>query len=433
MMRTSLETLVITLCMSLLVMSAGAEDYALGIFGNANMDNTIDDDDVAYVEGIIAGTNDETELADANYDGKIDDDDIAQIELIIRGEEKSLTIAQTGYSLEIINEPVTVSMPIEKIIALTPYSAEAIRALGAKDRIVGVDEEITSKTTFFPDLSEKTSVGTRSSPNIERILELRPDIIITYAGTSTDTLEDKLVGTEIVVVRLHFTRMELLRGEMDILGYLLGERKNALEYLIWYDQYVDEVNNRVSGLTGDEKPDVFLFASDMTTNSAINAAGKGDGMDELCGLAGGNNILADEPGSTVETEWVLQQNEECGIEVMLGRKYAWQGYEIDDPGLGGYTTYASIDEDYDKIVGLPGFSEITAVKNNRVHLISRDITATPAIPIGLIYIAKWLHPTLFEDLDPKAIHQEYVDRFCGIDYDVTEHGVFIYPPLEVLI
>jgi hypothetical protein len=32
-------------------------------------------------------------------------------------------------------------------------------------------------------------------------------------------------------------------------------------------------------------------------------------------------------------------------------------------------------------------------------------------------------------MDPKAIHQEYVD-FQGIDFNVREHGVFVYPPME---
>ena len=52
---------------TLAVMPANAADCTLGIFGNANMDDTIDEDDIAYVEGIIEGTNEETELADANY------------------------------------------------------------------------------------------------------------------------------------------------------------------------------------------------------------------------------------------------------------------------------------------------------------------------------------------------------------------------------
>jgi iron complex transport system substrate-binding protein len=41
------------------------------------------------------------------------------------------------------------------------------------------------------------------------------------------------------------------------------------------------------------------------------------------------------------------------------------------------------------------------------------------------------HPDLFEDLNPEAVHQEYLDRFQRIDYDLNEHGIFLYPPIEV--
>jgi len=44
----------------------------------------------------------------------------------------------------------------------------------------------------------------------------------------------------------------------------------------------------------------------------------------------------------------------------------------------------------------------------------------------MAYWAKGLHPELCSDLDPQAIHQEYLTDFLGIDYDLEEHGVFVY-------
>ncbi len=59
-----------------------------------------------------------------------------------------------------------------------------------------------------------------------------------------------------------------------------------------------------------------------------------------------------------------------------------------------------------------------------------EFGCSPRVPITIAYMAKWFYPDLFDDLDPQALHQEYIDDFCGINYDVAEHGVFIYPPLE---
>jgi iron complex transport system substrate-binding protein len=47
--------------------------------------------------------------------------------------------------------------------------------------------------------------------------------------------------------------------------------------------------------------------------------------------------------------------------------------------------------------------------------------------IGLAYLAKWLHPDLFKDLDPRAVHQRYLNEFQGLDYDLGKRGTLVYP------
>ena len=74
--------LVMMSCMTQAALTECAAEYTLGIFGNANMDDTIDEKDIAYIEGIIKGTNASTNLSDANYDGVIDAQDIDQIKKI---------------------------------------------------------------------------------------------------------------------------------------------------------------------------------------------------------------------------------------------------------------------------------------------------------------------------------------------------------------
>ncbi|RQW79592.1 MAG: ABC transporter substrate-binding protein, partial [Methanothrix sp.] len=64
-----------------------AQADLLSIFGNANMDDKINEADATYVHGIIVGKNTVTKLADANYDGKIDALDVERINEIIKGDE----------------------------------------------------------------------------------------------------------------------------------------------------------------------------------------------------------------------------------------------------------------------------------------------------------------------------------------------------------
>ena len=51
--------------------------------------------------------------------------------------------------------------------------------------------------------------------------------------------------------------------------------------------------------------------------------------------------------------------------------------------------------------------------------------------LGAVYMSKALYPDLFTDLDPEAVHQEYITRFLRLDYSLEEQGVFLYPALNV--
>jgi len=82
---------------------------------------------------------------------------------------------------------------------------------------------------------------------------------------------------------------------------------------------------------------------------------------------------------------------------------------------------------YDEIIALPGFENVAAVQNDNVYIMSNGFAFAPHYPAALATMAKWLYPETFADLNPEEIHQEYIDTFFGIDFDVSEQGVFEYP------
>jgi iron complex transport system substrate-binding protein len=197
------------------VTTASEDDsHPLGIFGNANEDDTIDMRDTTYIKLVIFGKKPKTELADANYDGKISMLDVGQTKLIILGKEKELVY------LDCNGEAATVHKPIERIIAVYDNTAEIIRILGAKDRVVGVDDQILQYPTYFPELTKLPCVGSRHDLDVEAILELEPDVIIPGKSHTPD-LEDKLKGTGIDVVRVCVYKEETPMNKLMRLGYTL--------------------------------------------------------------------------------------------------------------------------------------------------------------------------------------------------------------------
>ena len=396
------------------ITTASEDDYVLDIYGNANEDDTIDMRDLTYVKLIFFGKKPETELADAKYDGKINPLDFIQIKLIIVGKEKELTLGT--FTIHEKAKVVTVHKPVKRIVILPVSSGEAIRCVKAKDKVVGIGTGLTKEASkvFFPELSKLPTVGSWFNPDCEAILSLNPDIVIAdVRWPSPDKLEDKLEGSGIAVVRMGFTYPDFAIEEMEMLGYILDKRSEAGEFIEFEKECLDVIKDRTEGLSEDEKPRVYPMYSIWKTGS------EGSIVHMLCVKAGGINIAEDLRGGTggmyptVDPEWVIEQNPE-----IMFRWSSPGGYNIDDT--------SKMKEMWEGIVNRPELANVAAIKEGKVYLLTTDITSRPKYFVSLAYMAKRFQPELFEDLDPEAIHREYLERFQGMPY----RGVYVYPPLE---
>jgi len=348
------------------------------------------------------------ELADAviNYmlgksDLRLDEiRDASYVYVYWEGKPKSI--------VDSANRTVTIYKPIKRIVALTSDAAEALVILGAKDKIVGVSKYTNEAERQFPELSKLPSVGSCFDPDVEAIVGLNPDIVIAYVKwPDPSKLEEKLelIGVDTKVVRLDFYKGSSMKEEIEKLGYLLDKEQNASKYISWFDKYENLVNSSIP----EKKVKVY------TCSKPLRAFGEGTGLYDLSVIAGGDNVLKGREGYfDVDPEQVIL----WAPDVILRWSYAG-GYETDD--------ISGMEDEYDEIVNLPGFENIPAVKNHKVYVISADLATAPSFPVALVTVAKWLYPDRYSDIDPKEIFQEYVDNFLHIDYNVSEHGCFVYP------
>ena len=402
------------------ITSASKDDYVLGVYGNANEDDTIDMRDLTYVKLIFFGKKPETELADAKYDGKINPLDFIQIKLIIVGKEKELTVVDSR------GEAVTVKKPVKRIIPLADHYADAIRVLGAENDVVGVGSGIAKEEVLLPVMSKLPVIGGSiwgaPGPDIEAILALDPELIITYGKyPKPELLEDKLIGTGIVVVRLELKDPKVIVEDVKKLGYIFDKRERSEEFIDWYEGYMDTFRDRTEALSEDGKPRVYIEMYPRPDRWKYKTWGKGSSADQDCMIAGGINIAGDLEGHPmVDAEWVIEQNPEMIVGIVTS--IIPSGYGVDDTtGVEATRLYA---------LNIPELQNIDAVKDEQIYLIASDVRCGIQKVIGIAYMARIFHPELFGDLDPQAIHQEYLAEFQRIDYDITEHGVFVYPPLE---
>nr|CBH37591.1 ABC transporter, solute-binding protein [uncultured archaeon] len=404
--------------------ATATEDETLDIYGNANEDDIIDMRDLTITARMILRLEDETELADANYDGRVSVADMTQIGLIILGRESKLTLVDSADRI------VTVNKPVERIVTHLHIIPEAIKIVGAEDRVVGRQEGIDE--TLFPTMSKlPVTSGITSSRGwdiyYEEVFELDPDIFIT-AYHPAPGFEDVVVATlepDIPVVVLNFGDPATMVEDIRKLRYVLNTEESGEEFIAWYEGVIDDIAEKTAGLSEEEKPKVFLKISAWTPEALSTFTDTMTGIKDQMEIAGGINIAADLPGPgglvpEVDPEWLIEQNPDI-VTVMI-----WEGYH---PGALGY----EVDDDSvaeaarEEIMAMDAFAGGKAVEEGKVYLYEDALPLTPKVVVFIAYLAKWFHPELFEDLDPQAIYQQYLTDFMRIDYDLEEHGVFVYP------
>ncbi len=62
-----------------------------------------------------------------------------------------------------------------------------------------------------------------------------------------------------------------------------------------------------------------------------------------------------------------------------------------------------------------------AAKNGRMLILEEMMVDGTRSYIGSIYLAKWLYPDLFEDLNPEEVHEEYFEKWLGVPYKEYGH------------
>jgi iron complex transport system substrate-binding protein len=412
----------IVFCLLFLValpsIATASEDETLDIYGNANEDDIIDMRDLTFTARMILGLEDETELADANYDGRISVADMTQIGLIILGRESKLTLVDATERI------VTVNKPVKRIVVHHPSNIEAIKVVGAEDRVVGICNPIDE--ILFPQMSELPLLGTMGYDiYYEEIFELEPDIFI-ILKLPLPGFED-VVATlepEITVVALNFYEPHTLVENTRKLRYVLNTEESGEEFIAFYEGVIEDIAEETAGLSEDEKPRVFLKIGGWTPEALSTFTDSLPGIRYQMEIAGGINIAADLPGPgfvpELDQEWLIEQNPDI-VTAMIWEAYnpGALGYEVDDDSVAEVAR--------EEIMAMDVFAEGKAVEEGKVYLYEDKLMITPRFVVGVAYMAEWFHPELFSDLDPQAIHQQYLTDFMGIDYDLSEHGVFAYP------
>ena len=194
----------------------------------------------------------------------------------------------------------TVSVPATptRIVSTSPAVTELLFAIGAQDLLVGR----TDYCTYPPAASAIPSIGGISNLNVEAILALQPDLIISGSmipKKSTLQLEKMGVAT-VSIIEQH--RFEGLYDNIHKIGLLTGRSHSA-------DSLVRRLQDAVAALPAQSTYNVPSVYYVVGFGAGGNfTAGGNTFINDIITLAGGRNIAADITGWSYSLETLLNED-----------------------------------------------------------------------------------------------------------------------------
>jgi len=327
---------------------------------------------------------------------------------ILPSSEPSVPVIQKNETVVIYDSTgnrVELDHPATRIIALNTQAAEMLIIIGAGDHIVGVADSVKNHKEIMDKIPYVPSVGSGTTPDIEKILTLHPDLIITYASLKPKNF-DSLVGSKVNIVALDCYKLESLSDDAKALGILTGNPDGAARYILFNERYQTLIQSRLANLSSDEQPRVLGEGGDYSP--MVRVSGGGQAIAALHAInVYGNNSVPEWP--VVSPEWILEQDPDIVIKTI----------DLD-------VNNASLKDTYHAFITRPGYSRLKAVQSIRVFIYDRDLVSGTGSVIGLVYLAKAFYPDRFSDIEPATVLDEYTREF-HFTSSATDN---FYPPFR---
>jgi iron complex transport system substrate-binding protein len=266
-----------------------------------------------------------------------------------------------------VGREVIVLFPPRKIVSLAPNITEILFSLGLDQEIVGVSIHCN-----FPEkVQSKVRVGSYISLDFEKIVSLKPDLIIATGAGNTRDMVERLERLGFPTYVIFPKNVEDVIRSVGHLSQLVGREKEGAEIIREMKRRKQKVVELTLGLS---RPRVFLQIGE----APVVTVGKNSFGDDLIRLAGGDNVAGNE--KEMYPRFGMEEILKRSPEVILISSMNPKG------------NYQKVLQEWSR------WKTIPAVKNGRIHLLDSDLIDRPSPRIieGLEEMARILHPDKFK-------------------------------------
>ena len=256
-----------------------------------------------------------------------------------------------------------------RIISLVPAVTEMLFAIGAGPSVVAV-----SSFDHYPSAVEALPrVGALVDPDFERILSLKPDLVVVY-GTQGDLIA-RLTQVHIPLFNYTDQGVPEIASEIERLGDQIGRAADGRREATRIRADLDAVRKAVAGRPRPKT--ALIIGREQGSLRGMFASGGVGFMHDLLEIAGGADVFSDLPrkGLQATTELLLARAPEAIVEA-----YPADGW-----------TPAHIADEIKVWQALP---TLPAVRTHRVYILANDalVIPGPRVTEAARLIARTLHP-----------------------------------------
>jgi iron complex transport system substrate-binding protein len=260
----------------------------------------------------------------------------------------------------------------QRIISLVPAVTEMLFVMGAGRQVVAV----SNYDRYPPEAASLPRVGALVDPDVERILSLRPDLVVVYA--TQDDLMQQLERVRIPMFNYQHAGVADITQTMRRLGARVGRSAEAEAASVVLEASFADTRRRVAGLP---KPrTALLFGREAGSLRGLFASGGVGFMHDMLVIAGGDDVFADIGRQSIQisTETILARAPDVIVEVY--------------PGDGWTPERIASERAVWRVL-----SSVPAVRDGRIHILAdeRFIVPGPRVGEAARLLARTLHPVAF--------------------------------------
>jgi iron complex transport system substrate-binding protein len=260
-----------------------------------------------------------------------------------------------------------------RIVSLVPATTEMLFAIGAGDRVAGV----SSYDRHPPEVDRLPRLGGLLDPSVERLLALKPDLVVVY-GTQSE-LRRQLEGAGIPTFPYVHRGLADITETIRALGARIGSEREARALADRMETQLTAIRSRVAGRPRPKA--LLVFGREPGSLRRVEASGGYGFLHDMLATAGGDDVLADIARESVQmsAEMVLARAPDVIIELRYGEA---------DTG----PTQDSVRRAWSALPAVP------AVKTGRIYLLVGDefVVPGPRVVDAVQRLAAVLHPDGFK-------------------------------------